>query len=123
MRGLGELESVVMDRLWRWGGPVTVREMVDALQPERPLAYTTVATVLDNLVRKAWATRQPQGKANSYRPAIDRDAAVARLMREALSDSSDRQAAFSFFVEQMDEDESHALRAALRRRSRRRAAP
>ncbi len=43
MRQLGELEAVIMDRLWKWGRPALVREVVDDLHRDRPLAYTTVA--------------------------------------------------------------------------------
>jgi predicted transcriptional regulator len=42
MRRFGELEAVIMDRLWRWGRPVLVREMVEDLRGDRLLAYTTV---------------------------------------------------------------------------------
>ena len=39
MRRFGELEAVIMDRLWESGRPVLVREMVDDLRDERALAY------------------------------------------------------------------------------------
>ena len=41
MRRFGELEAVIMDRLWEWERPVLVREMVDALHDDRAPAYTT----------------------------------------------------------------------------------
>ena len=47
MRQLGELEAVIMDRLWEWGRPVLVREVVEDLRPSKPLAYTTVMTVME----------------------------------------------------------------------------
>jgi predicted transcriptional regulator len=119
MRGLGELESAVMDRLWTWGQAATVREVVDELNKQRPLAYTTVQTVMDNLVRKGWLNRELRGRAHHYEPTISREAAAARLMREALSESDDHRAVFTHFLAEMDEDESQALRAALRRRGRR----
>jgi len=52
MRQLGELEAVIMDRLWEWGRPALVREVLDDLRKDRPLAYTTVMTVMENLHRK-----------------------------------------------------------------------
>jgi predicted transcriptional regulator len=52
MRRFGELEAVIMDRLWDQGRPMLVREMVEALRGDRPLAYTTVMTVMENLHRK-----------------------------------------------------------------------
>jgi predicted transcriptional regulator len=57
MRQFGELEAVIMHRLWAWGRPVLVREMVDDLQKDRQIAYTTVMTVMDNLYRKSTAWR------------------------------------------------------------------
>ena len=54
MRRFGELEAVIMDRLWEWGRPALVREVVDDLHGDRPLAYTTVMTVMENLHRKGW---------------------------------------------------------------------
>ena len=32
MRQLGELEAVIMDRLWDWGRPALVREVLDDLR-------------------------------------------------------------------------------------------
>ena len=51
VRGFGELEAVVMDRVWEHGGPVTVRELFDELRRERAIAYTTVMSTMDNLHR------------------------------------------------------------------------
>ena len=42
MRRFGDLEAVIMDRLWEQGRPMLVREMVEELRGDRPLAYTTV---------------------------------------------------------------------------------
>jgi predicted transcriptional regulator len=118
MRGLGELESAVMDRLWRWSRPATVREVLEDLTTERALAYTTVQTVMENLFRKGWLARTSEGRAHQYESTISREAAAARLMREALADGEDHQAVFTHFLAQMDADESAALQAALRRRRR-----
>ena len=52
---LGDLERVVMERLWD-AGPTdgaTVREVHEALEKDREIAYTTVMTVLDRLAKKA----------------------------------------------------------------------
>ncbi|MEV4753600.1 BlaI/MecI/CopY family transcriptional regulator [Micromonospora sp. NPDC049559] len=118
MHGLGELESAIMDRLWRWDGPATARDVVEALHGERPLAYTTVQKVMDNLYRKGWLTRTLHGRAHRYRPSISREAAVARLMREALTDTPDHRAVFAHFLATIDAEESRALRAALRQHGR-----
>ena len=57
MRQFGELEAVIMNRLWARDRPALVREAVDDLQKDRQIAYTTVMTVMDNLYRRRsrWA--------------------------------------------------------------------
>ena len=67
-RTLGELETEIMRRLWRRASPTTVRELVDELQQEREIAYTTVMTVLDNLHKKGWLQRELDGRAYRYEP-------------------------------------------------------
>src|SRR5437660_11861078 len=66
MRRFGELEAVIMDRLWEWERPVLVREMVDALHDDRALAYTTVMTAMENLYRKGWLRRERDRRARRY---------------------------------------------------------
>jgi len=44
MRRFGELEAVIMGRLWERGRPALVREILDDLRGDRALAYTTVMT-------------------------------------------------------------------------------
>ena len=67
MRRFGELEAVIMDRLWAWGRPVLVREVVDDQHDDRPLAYTTVMTVMEHLYRKGWLRRERDGRACAAR--------------------------------------------------------
>src|SRR5580700_255513 len=84
MRRFGELEAVIMDRLWEWGRPALVREVVDALHDDRAPAYTTVMTVMENLHRKGWLRRERDGRAWRYEPASSRSSYTAALMSEAL---------------------------------------
>jgi len=81
LRQFGELEAVIMDRLWARQRPTLVREILDELTPERPLAYTTVLSVMDKLHRKGWLHREPDGRAYRYVPVQTRDAYSATLMR------------------------------------------
>ncbi len=115
MHGFGDLEAVIMHRVWNHGGPVTVRELFEELQQERVIAYTTVMTTMDNLYRKGWLARVKEGKAYRYTATASREEYSARLMREALDGGGDTQAVLSHFVAQMDGEESEALRAVVRR--------
>src|SRR5258706_6530404 len=97
MRQLGDLEAVIMDRLWEWGRPALVREMVDALHDDRPLAYTTVMTVMENLYRKGWLRRERGGRGWRYQPARPRASYTPALMKEALGTRPARRPGLTHF--------------------------
>jgi predicted transcriptional regulator len=113
MRRFGELEAVIMDRLWEWGRPALVREMVDDLRRERGIAYTTVLTVMENLHRKGWLRRERDGRAWRYEPTGSRSGYTAALMNDALDTSPDRRTALAHFVLQMSPRDAALLREAL----------
>jgi predicted transcriptional regulator len=117
MRGFGDLEAVIMDTMWRRTEPATVRQVFEELALGRSIAYTTVMTVMDTLHRKGFLDRQMSGRAWMYRPSATREEYTARLMRDALQEAGDQQVALAHFVAGMSEDESSALRVALRRRA------
>ena len=113
MRRFGELEAVIMDRLWEWGRPVLVREVVDDLRDERGLAYTTVMTVMENLHRKGWLRRERDGRAWRYEPTGSRSGYTAALMNDALATSPDHRTALAHFALQMSPHDAALLREAL----------
>jgi predicted transcriptional regulator len=119
VRGFGELEAVVMDRIWNQGGTTTVREIFDELAAEREIAYTTVMSTMDNLHTKGWLARERDGKAYRYWPTLTREQHSAQLMREALDGGGRSELVLSHFLEQISPEESARLRDALQRLARR----
>ena len=115
MAKFGDLEAAVMDVLWSAGRACTIREVLGALTPSRPLAYTTVQTVMDRLTKKDLLVRVADGKAFTYTPAASRDDHAARLMQAALESSANPGSALLHFVERMDAAQQAALLAAVRR--------
>lgn len=116
-RGLGELEAEIMTRLWRRASPATARELLEELQRERSIAYTTVMTVLDNLFKKGWLRRELEGRAYRYEPISSGEEYSAELMASALDASPDHVAAFVHFLERLPTEEVQALRDAYRQLS------
>lgn len=135
---LGELERAVMETLWDltadWDltaattgdgeGPgggdggtaartATARQVSDRLGATRPLAYTTVLTVLDRLERKGLVRRLRESRAHRYAPIATREAYAAELMLDALGRASDRDAALVRFVDAVSPEEAAVLRRAL----------
>ncbi len=115
MPALGELEAQVMRKIWDRGRPATVRDIVGDLQRERPIAYTTVMTVMDNLRKKGWLRRQAEGRAYRYEALTSGEEYSAGLMRQALAASSDRAAMLMHFIEELSADEAGAVEEAYRR--------
>ncbi|MFI6209255.1 BlaI/MecI/CopY family transcriptional regulator [Streptomyces sp. NPDC051041] len=103
-----------MTRVWKWNRPVTVREVLEDLQRERSIAYTTVMTVLDNLHQKGWVRREAEGRAYRYEAVSTRAAYAAALMNDAWSQSDNPAAALVAFFAMMSDEQRQALRDALR---------
>jgi predicted transcriptional regulator len=123
VRGFGELETVIMDRVWELGRVTTVREVYEQLAREREIAYTTVLSTMDNLHRKGWLSRERDGKAFRYWATLSREEYSARVMRDALDAGGDPDLVLTRFLEQMSDEETARLRDVVRKwgRGRRRA--
>jgi len=77
------LELLCLKSLWSLGeGNVTDVRLI--VTQTRPLAYTTIMTVLDRLVRKGKVSRRKVGRAFVYKPEASRDemrrTAIAELL-------------------------------------------
>jgi predicted transcriptional regulator len=70
---LTEVELELMNILWRVGGG-TVADVLAQLPPERPLAYTSVSTILRILEQKEVLRSEKQGRGHRYHPLVAKDA-------------------------------------------------
>jgi predicted transcriptional regulator len=113
--GSGELENQVLDVVWAAQGPVTPRDVHEALSKKRKLAYTTAMTILVRLCEKGVLEREPAGRAFAYRPRISRDQRAAARMSDALTTAGDHARALTHFVKGLPPDQLDELRTALRR--------
>lgn len=102
-----------MDVIWAATEPVRVREVSEQLNLDRPLAFNTVQTVMENLYHKGWLGRHKVGRVNWYEPVRSRDDYVAGLLAEALSAATDPAATLVRLVGELEPGEIARLRAAL----------
>lgn len=119
VHGFGELEAAIMELVWASDTAVRVRDVVEALEPSRKPAYTTVMTVMDNLYRKGWLSRQSEGRAYTYLATRSRIQAVTDAVRDLLANTGDPTAALLHFARGATEAESNALTRGLKERRRR----
>src|SRR5262245_11972836 len=67
---LTPLELDIMKAVWRLS-PATVKEVQDAIHPWRPLAYTTVMTMMVRLHAKGFLRRALRARTYYYAPTVD----------------------------------------------------
>jgi len=77
------LELLCLRALWQLGEG-NVKAVQQIVAESRPLAYTTIMTVLDRLVRKGMLARHKVGRCYAYAPRATRDAARRAALRELL---------------------------------------
>jgi BlaI family penicillinase repressor len=78
---LTPLELEIMNVLWD-AGPSTVAEVQPRLQGE--LAYTTVMTMLNVLLRKGKVQRLQEGRAYRYSPVVSRQRATGSAVEDLV---------------------------------------
>ena len=98
-----ETEWEIMRVVWARES-VTVRDVLDALAETRPLAYTTIMTIMGRLVDKGLLATEKQEKTYLYRakqtPAEFEAQTVGRVIQALLTDFGGEMA-ISQFVEQL----------------------
>lgn len=78
---LGELEELIMEALWRMKEG-TVRQVLEVVCRRRPLAYTTVMTVMTRLTDKKILDRRPLPDGSFiYQPCCSREELYAATSR------------------------------------------
>jgi predicted transcriptional regulator len=85
------LEMLCLKALWSLGEG-NVREVQQVVSRSRPLAYTTIMTVLDRLVRKRTLARRKVGRAYVYTIQASRESmrrAAVRELVDGLFDGSE----------------------------------
>jgi BlaI family penicillinase repressor len=64
----------------------TAKDVVDALEPDKKHAYTTIATILHRLYQKGIVTRtRRRGRAFLYKPIISQEEFTERITRDVLA--------------------------------------
>jgi BlaI family transcriptional regulator, penicillinase repressor len=118
--GIGSLEADILSVVWEKNS-TTVRDVYETLRARRPIAYTTVMTVMNNLVKKQLLTQDKSNIAYVYTPAIP-GREVAFTVLDSVVDrllGGDRNLAVAHLLgieEDVSDDQIDEVRRDLRRR-------
>ena len=77
------LEMMCLNALWDIGEG-NVEDVRKVVSQSRPLAYTTVLTLLDRLARRGAVSRRKEGRGFRYQPTVDRDKLRRMALRQFL---------------------------------------
>jgi len=101
---LSDLELEVMGIVWRLGD-CTSAQIIDDYRAKRPLADTTIRTVLANLRRKGFLELVPTvERTYVYRSAVSRESVARRVLRTVVDRlfGGSPQGAIAYLVEDQD---------------------
>jgi predicted transcriptional regulator len=70
-----------MKVVWRMKD-ASVRDVYETLRERRPVAYTTVMTMMNTLETKGYLKKELDGRAFRYRPAVAERRVVGTMVRE-----------------------------------------
>ncbi len=80
---LGGRQLAIMQVLWD-RGEATVAEVQELLDLERPLAYSTVATVMARMEKKGLVAHRAEGRTFLYQPAVSEEGVGRSMIREVM---------------------------------------
>ena len=119
-----ELELEILKILWR-DGPGSVREVRDPLAETRDLAYTSVMTVMNIMTDKGYLKRAKQGSSYVYRPQINEQATLRRMLGDLVDRAFDGSAVAAVLslleTSDIDAEELKRLRALIGRKAKERS--
>ncbi len=76
---LTDTELEIMHVVWELDGG-TVRQVYEILNQQRPLAYTTVMTMMNILEEKGHLTRRKEGRAYRYQPVRPKSQVISGMV-------------------------------------------
>ncbi len=108
---LGPLETRAIEVVWQLGGWVTVSDVYDRLiLKHREFAYSTIKTILNNLVDKGHLCKRAAGRANEFKAVRSKEAFDERLVRDVVEPllAHHRNPLLAHIVHELDDEEGVA---------------
>ena len=114
-------ELEMMNVIWRLA-PCSVHQVVEALKPQRQLAYTSVSTIIRILEQKGYVRSRKEGRGHLYEAAVPKETYQVASLQHLVSNVFDGTPTLLVQrlvdSEQLDPDELDCIRRALRKKDR-----
>jgi predicted transcriptional regulator len=113
-------EAQIMDCVWELG-EATVRDVKEKLERTKPVAYTTVQTMMSIMRDKRFLASRREGRADVYTPLVGREEMGRSRLRDVIQlfFSGSAAALVSNLIEsdEVSEEEIEAMRRAVAART------
>ena len=110
----------IMQALWDLEKPASVRDVLEHLYPQGQKAYTTVQTLMNNLVTKKLVSREKIGLVGFYSPVPSRDEAtrseISRLVSGIFGGSITAVAGTLMSLDDLNLEDLAEIKGILKRR-------
>ena len=118
---LADLQLAIMQVLWD-SGEATVADVREALSQDRPLAHTTVATMLTKMEAKGLVKRKSEARAHVFEPVVQQEAVrrsmVTDLARRLFQGDVTQMVAHLLDEAEVDHDELKRLKLLIRQKEK-----
>ena len=115
-----ESELELLSILWEQG-PLTVRELYEAVNMGRPVVYTGVLKLLQIMTEKGLVERDERERAHLYRAAVSQADTERRFLRELserfFAGSAAQLALRALQIERASDEELEAIRQLIEKRT------
>ena len=110
---LGHLQKAIMETVWELG-EATARQVLERVSRKKPLAYTSVLSIMQRLENMGWLKHRVDGRTYIYQPALSRKHESIRSLRKFIDRVFHGDSALLFQHLLEDEDLSKADLTVLR---------
>ena len=97
---LGKLQNSVMEAVWSLG-EATTRQVWERLNSKRPLAYTSVLSIMQRLEKAGWLSHHVEGRTYIYEATLSREQEGRRSLKDFIQKvfQGDSQVVFQHLIE------------------------
>jgi len=114
-------ELEMMNVLWQIA-PASVHQVIEALHPQRQLAYTSVSTIVRILEQKGYVRSRKEGRGHLYEPTMPKEAYQVASLQHLVNNVFDGTPTLLVQrlvdSEQLDPEALDEIRRALRKKAR-----
>jgi len=119
---ISSVEWKILNAVWELEDTPSVRDVWEYLYPDKEKAYTTVQTIMNNLVNKGYLNKKKIGLVNFYSPLKTKDdsikSEISKLISKAFNNSAPALATYLIRKQDLDLDDIKDMKALLSKKEK-----